>query len=454
MKFTIYPSDKGDCNLVTGKDGKRILADGGMQSSYTATVAPQLAQIRAAKGQLDVVYVSHIDDDHIGGVLRLMDDSVDWAIHEFHFKHGNTTHKVPPSPRPPDIGEIWHNGFRDLVKENAGPIEDQLAANAKVLSAFVGPDILKEAVREHQQLAESIPQAVKLSRRIGTGQLGIALNPPAGGKVMMVRPSTAAINVGGMRVRVLAPFAEDLEKLRNDWNQWLRDSKKVLAAIDARAKQDESELTSDADRFIGPLKVEAVLAANWLSQAVELAGGDDLQKKLGDRKKVTTPNLASLMLVVTEGTKSILLTGDGHADDALKGLRHHGLITNGGVHVDILKVQHHGSEHNMTDEFAMAVTADNYVFCGDGFSTNPELVVIQRLFDARLGPMEKVSHNAEAAQPFTFWFNCDSKVPKDQNRADHMREVEKLVAQLVKQSKKKMTAHFMGPGQLNTTIAL
>ena len=40
----------------------------------------------------------------------------------------------------------------------------------------------------------------------------------------------------------------------------------------------------------------------------------------GDRAKVTPPNLASIMIYVEDGNATLLLTGDGHANDAMKGL--------------------------------------------------------------------------------------------------------------------------------------
>ena len=71
-------------------------------------------------------------------------------------------------------------------------------------------------------------------------------------------------------------------------------------------------------------------------QARELAAAVSLEaaqaKKLGRRKKVTAPNLASLMFLVEEGGKTLLLTGDGHHEDILKGLQHHGkLEAHGGI---------------------------------------------------------------------------------------------------------------------------
>ena len=42
-----------------------------------------IAQIREADQSLDVICVSHIDDDHISGILRLVEDEVDWRRFEF-----------------------------------------------------------------------------------------------------------------------------------------------------------------------------------------------------------------------------------------------------------------------------------------------------------------------------------------------------------------------------------
>src|SRR6185295_16841611 len=148
----------------------------------------------------------------------------------------------------------------------------------------------------------------------------------------------------------------------------LKENKKTLDEIHRKAKQDEDRLKSDVDRLLAPITTEA---NSFVDFQIALA------KTLGDRTQVTTPNLASLMFFVKEGNQTILLTGDGHATDALNGLRQRSLLdANGKLHLDVLKVPHHGSEHNMTQAFAEAITADNYIFCGNGFSTNPETEVI------------------------------------------------------------------------------
>ena len=96
-------------------------------------VAPALARIRERGGVLDLVYVSHIDRDHISGVLQLMDDLVAWRVFDYQRESGNQDYPEPESPRPPEVRDLWHNAFHELVTANRGEIERAIAARASVL---------------------------------------------------------------------------------------------------------------------------------------------------------------------------------------------------------------------------------------------------------------------------------------------------------------------------------
>ena len=86
-----------------------------------------------------------------------------------------------------------------------------------------------------------------------------------------------------------------------------------------------------------------------------------------------------------DGTKRrMLLTGDARGDFVLEGLRRAGVLTSGKLHVDLLKVQHHGSDRNATKSFFRDVTADHYVMSGDGVTHgNPDIKTLQMISDAR-----------------------------------------------------------------------
>src|SRR6187431_112492 len=120
MRLRVYQSDKGDCLLVSGTAGGHILVDGGMRQAFQDHVRADLGKMAAKKESLDLIYVSHIDQDHISGVLELLNTVMAWRVYEFRKKQGAKV-KAPAFPKMPVIKEIWHNAFSDLLKENAGP---------------------------------------------------------------------------------------------------------------------------------------------------------------------------------------------------------------------------------------------------------------------------------------------------------------------------------------------
>jgi beta-lactamase superfamily II metal-dependent hydrolase len=427
MKLTAFQSDKGDCLLLESADGKkRMLIDGGMKRAYSAHVASAMGALRSANKQLDLLYISHIDEDHIAGALQLLDDEAEWRVHEHQKNNGNRDHPKPKVARPPRVGAVFHNSFHDQLGKNTGAIEDMLAATSTILSGSDHP-WLRKIAEDRRNLVTSIPQAMKVSHRIKTGQLNIPLNPQFSGKLMMVNENVPKITLGSIKLIVIGPFPEDLRILREKWKEWLRDNQEQVRTIRAQAKNDERSMTANqVDRLLAPL-----LGATDKLGAIELA----LAKKLGDRKKVTAPNLASLMFLAEENGTRILLTGDGHSEEVLKGLEHHHLLdANERIHVNVLKVQHHGSEHNIEKRFCDSVSADDYVFCGNGQHENPDLDVLELVFERRM---------ANDKKPFKFWFNSSSKLTINDDGRAHMHEVENRVAKLAAKSKNRLKNRFI-----------
>ncbi len=93
MIIEIFPSASGDCVLVTSSDDKRLLCDAGLPAAYEDFIAEPLAELRRQQKAIDVAYVSHIDRDHIGGVLRMLDHEVKWRVFEHMQSKGRTFRK-------------------------------------------------------------------------------------------------------------------------------------------------------------------------------------------------------------------------------------------------------------------------------------------------------------------------------------------------------------------------
>ena len=129
-----------------------------------------------------------------------------------------------------------------------------------------------------------------------------------------------------------------------------------------------------------------------LKKAAEKGDDSIIFASLGNRD--TSPfNLASIVCLVEFGGKRILLTGDARDDDILDGLRRaNRLDANDHIHVDILKIPHHGSDRNMSREFFERVTADHYVISGNGEYHNPEKATLVMLSDATRGRNDFTVH--------------------------------------------------------------
>jgi hypothetical protein len=258
------------------------------------------------------------------------------------------------------------------------------------------------------QLATSLKEAAQVSRRIGAKQLNIPLNDEFGGKLVRRHNRSTPVELDDLKITVLGPTTSRLNELEEKWNDWLRSAKgqRQIRSVRENAEEDEDLLLQQGLR--------SFLALSGLGPVV------------GDRDGVTVQNVASIVMMVEENGKSALFTGDARDDDIYDDLKASGYKdSDGHVHVDLLKVQHHGSENNFSLGFAQKVTADHYLFCGNGGHHNPDLGVIRALLDARIGPASKRSPHVDADRPFKLWFTSDGTTTASDSR--HMKKVADLV---------------------------
>ncbi len=97
IEVEFFPAREGDCILVTctnGKETHRILFDGGRAATYAA-LREALIELPEDERMLDLRVVTHVDRDHIEGVLKLVDDE----------------------DCPVTFKDVWFNGFQHLTDE-------------------------------------------------------------------------------------------------------------------------------------------------------------------------------------------------------------------------------------------------------------------------------------------------------------------------------------------------
>ena len=388
MKIRAFHANDGDCLLIRGDDDTVILADGGRSTAFTENIASRLTRGKL-RTDIDLVYVSHIDNDHLSGILDLVKTKIAWEVHDFRGRR----RERPALPRPAAIQQIWHNGFAELVDDRDGTIERALDLATRTLSLHEPAFDLFEL---YENLTTGVKDTLELNYRLRFGGMEDVLNRPSTrqDKLLVLSSANERHQVGEFEVAVLGPTVVELEALRVFWNDWLERNNLDVPKL-REAAEEES-------RMLGTSEERALLGL-LLRQAETLGEGSE---------GVSEPNVASLTLLVHDGRHKILLTGDARSEELLSGLRQQGFITDDrGLHVDVLKVQHHGAAGNVTEEFCKLVTADHYIFCANGSHSNPEKVVLDGLLDFRVGDRAEENLSPGRDRPFTFWFTSHSDTP-------------------------------------------
>jgi len=328
--FTLeaLPAQHGDCLLLhygTPEKPGLVVIDGGPSKTWRTSLEPRLKAVRAARGggfKIDLLMVSHIDDDHIVGVV---DFTGAWL-----------TARSDGEPWPYPVAQLWHNSFERISDSDLTQVTASVMASTGGTGNVESLDFDEEDridAKEAQAACKVLASVAKGARLRNDAK---ALNIPTNiGFDGLVRPGGATVPYPlgpELKLHIAGPLSAQLDALRTQFARQLP---------------------------VG----EATLAA-YLDESV--------------------PNLSSIVAVASYRGKRILLTGDARGDYLLDGLAAEGLLdADGRIHVDVLKLQHHGSVRNTEDDFYRRVTADHYVVSADGRFGNPDRETFELLIEAR-----------------------------------------------------------------------
>lgn len=190
LHIELLPAGYGDAILVSYGRGRKpshhILIDAG-QATTVEPLLERLARLRDDGGRIDLFVVTHIDNDHIGGALKLLADADCAAM----------------------IASVWFNGYVHLEQ----------ATGAGLLGPIQGEKLTQ--------------QIVDLGLRWNTDWPRPVAPPRVGGPVVVTQPTLQELPCGATAL-VLSPTQEKLARLRVDWE-------KVVTAAGLRPEHDAVE---------------------------------------------------------------------------------------------------------------------------------------------------------------------------------------------------------------------
>ena len=337
LQLEALQANDGDCLLLhfgSAATTGLILIDGGSAGVYRDVLSKRLDQLRNNRPALDIrlVVVSHIDADHITGIVDMF---------------RQMSERVNSGQQPLwRVGSLWHNAFDKVMDKH--PQSAASASVAAAASASVDPAQLNNL--QKKGLTDLKALAVVASVKQGNDLQSFAnkltkINAETNGDLVEAPESGRRdIKIGkSLNFTVLGPKQAELNDLEKEWKK-------------SKAKHPADENAA---------------AADYLNR--------------------TVPNLSSIVFLAEEKKSNgsptrMLLTGDAGGDLILDGLKSAGLLDrNKQIKVDVLKVQHHGSNHSVTEDFFGQVVADRYVISGNGKHGIPHPDTLHWLSSARKG---------------------------------------------------------------------
>lgn len=282
-------------------------------------IRARLEALPPEQRRFDLLVISHVDADHIGGVLTAVAeaDALDGLVFD----------------------DVWFNGWDHLHGRRVPPgIEPMGGAQGERLGFWLRGQPWNAAFDHHpvQRDPDADPAVVELH--------------------------------DGLRLTVLGPTPERLRRLIDAWKD------NVIAAID-KGKLDPDAVTPGIEGMGAvPAGIEAMGA--WTGPPV-LESPEDLQDLAATRSKHdrAAANGSSIALLLEYDGHAVLLAADAFADDLCEAIA--AIRPDGPLVLDLCKLPHHGSRNNVHRALVEAVDCPAWLFSTDGTQFNhpdPEAV--------------------------------------------------------------------------------
>ncbi|WP_313953731.1 hypothetical protein [Accumulibacter sp.] len=334
FRIEMLPALYGDCLFVEYGDSarsRRLLIDGGPIATYRYLEA-RLDALPAGDRRFELVVMSHVDTDHVEGLVRLF---------------ANT-------PVPIRVIDLWFNGW------------NHLASGGRVLGGKQGEFLSALIVRRFEQ------------EQWNGAFAGQAVVVPDDG------PLPERMLAGGLKLTLLSPTPATLDKMREAWAKDLGPSVTPgdLDAAWQRLARRKAYLPGQGLLGTTP-EVDALLAR---------------QLKV-DR---AAANGSSIAFLAEFADKSCLFLADAYHQVITDSIRR--LLKQRGqqvLKVDAVKVAHHGSAGNISDELLALIDSPRFLVSTNGSRfRHPDAEAMQRI-------IARSRH-----QPPTLCFNYDSKTTR------------------------------------------
>jgi beta-lactamase superfamily II metal-dependent hydrolase len=313
MKFKFLKAFNGDCILINFKEGdfnRNILIDGGTGSTYFQKsrgkikhndLHQELKNIKDRQELIDLLILTHVDDDHIGGILK-------W------FKYDNEALNL--------VQKVWFNSGRTINK-------------------------LFEPEEKYNNSFE-LNRALSTDTSIGQGvEFEDFLKSKPGIWDEQVIKAGDELTVHGVDFKILSP---DKDKLKNLLGKWEKEEPDSLNTSGHKNDYESS-----------------------LNQHVE---NDSFEEDTSKH------NGSSISFILSYNDKNYLFLGDSFPSVVCSSLKANHCSELSPLPCEFVKVSHHGSKANNSNELLKLIDSKKYIISTNGAKhSHPNKQFLARLIN-------------------------------------------------------------------------
>ena len=337
-----FPASNGDSILIKFKD-YFILVDGGYVNTYRKFIKPKLLEINSDGKSLNHVVVTHIDKDHISGIIKLIKEN-----------------REAPFIK---IENIWHNSFKHIKDFNS-----QLNIEGKSIINFKTGYILSNEEQISEQDISAIQGSTLAS---GLYKSDLNWNTEFDDKAISIENNSSVQLTEGVNLKLLSPSNQKLQELSLYW-------KSELFQAGYTTNENIETFSEEAfETILANQKETKVFKSKDVS--LDVLDIENLSNSMFYEDKAPV-NGSSIAFVLEKKDMKVLLLGDSHPTQIIESLRQHYKEENFPIEFDVIKISHHGSQKNTSNELLEIINSKKYVFSTNGKGHNhPDKETIARI---------------------------------------------------------------------------
>lgn len=334
IMIKVFPAGAGDCILIDFvKENYRILIDGGYAETYRKYLKKCLSELAVQGKKINLLIVTHIDSDHIGGIQAFLKDN-----------------GLAKKPSVISVDEVWYNAFFHV---NTAEVH-QKPVPYTIREVFRGSLAVHNEVKSDGRNDISAIQGNTVAGLLK--ERGYNWNSLWAGNAVCVKNGWQKYLTDKIQCTLLGPGERELDELAQFWISNLKSNVKKFIVCDDMLYSEAfecyyalngEEQGESVRKDIAFDSMEKEKEIDWLEWVDIWSGQIDIREA----------NRSSIAFMLEyEGVK-LLFPGDCPMQLLQERLP---------KVIDIVKLPHHGSEKDINKEFISNTEVSYYILSTDG----------------------------------------------------------------------------------------